>query len=261
MRFGVIALAALAATSAWADSQFRVRRTARAGIPFGKGQCDIRLQVDDEVEVSVRGDTVFLRTVSGREARDDGSECNLPLPSRDIRGFAFEVKDKRNQIGLTQTPDSSNGFTAVVRIRDTNSGYGRYRFRLAWIDSAGPGPDVARPPVDGFSWNNVTHYSGRGTGSAVYSDADPRRLSGISLDIDRSGHALVSFQTGDGSALVLNGTVIGREGERLKVDAMTDDQRLHGTMWIAVSGADIVRTIDLEATDGRDRVVVHWDRR
>jgi len=25
-----------------------------------KGQCDIRLQVDDEVEVTLRGDTVFI---------------------------------------------------------------------------------------------------------------------------------------------------------------------------------------------------------
>jgi len=54
----------------------------RNDVPFGKGQCDIRLQVDDEVEVTLRGDTVFIRTISGRDAFDDGSECNEPVPER-----------------------------------------------------------------------------------------------------------------------------------------------------------------------------------
>ena len=48
----------------------------RDDIPSGKGQCDIRLAVDGEVEVSVRGDMVYVRTISGRDALDEGSECN-----------------------------------------------------------------------------------------------------------------------------------------------------------------------------------------
>ena len=37
----------------------------RDDVPVGKGQCDIRLQVDGEVEVSVRGDRVDVRTIIG----------------------------------------------------------------------------------------------------------------------------------------------------------------------------------------------------
>ena len=59
-----------------ADTAFRTGRMTRDDVPRGKGQCDIRLQIDKEAEVRVRGDMVFVRTVSGREARDDGSECN-----------------------------------------------------------------------------------------------------------------------------------------------------------------------------------------
>jgi hypothetical protein len=41
---------------------------------------------------------VFVRTVSGHEARDDGSECNEPLPAEpDLQMFNFEVRDRREK--------------------------------------------------------------------------------------------------------------------------------------------------------------------
>ena len=55
-----------------ADTQFQARRMTRGDVPLGKGQCDIRLRVDNEAEISVRGDMVSVRTISGRDARDDG---------------------------------------------------------------------------------------------------------------------------------------------------------------------------------------------
>ena len=112
----------------------------RNDVPGGKGQCDIRLQVDDQVEVSVRGDAVFIRTLSGQDARDDGSECNAPLPPYDIRGFNFEVKDSRSEIRLVEQPSRQNGGRAVVRIRDSPGGFGRYHFRLSW-DLLAPAPE------------------------------------------------------------------------------------------------------------------------
>ena len=273
MQLRVIALAALACLPASADSQFRVRQMTRGDVPPGKGQCDIRLQVDEEVEATVRGDTVFLRTLSGREARDDGSECNLPLPARDVRGFSFEVKDKRNQIRLVAAPNSRNNFAAIVHIRDTDSGFGRYRFRLSWtaggesapgaytLDAPAPGPEDRRAS-GGFAWNNVAHYAGRGSGTAVYNGEAPLPLSDVSLDIDRAGHATVSFQTGRGRAMVLNGAVIARDGDRIKIDAAADDGRLHGALAVIVDDPKgTVRSLEMEATDGQDRVRVHWERR
>src|SRR5690242_14680385 len=112
----------LVALPALADTQFRVRPMTRDDVPFGKGQCDIRLQVDNEVEVAVQSDVVSIRTISGREARDDGSECNLPLPGGDLRDFNFEVKDSRDQIRLVEPPSRRNHYRAMVRIRDTSGG-------------------------------------------------------------------------------------------------------------------------------------------
>src|SRR5437870_7870903 len=100
-----VALAALcAALPALADTRFQIRRMTRDDVPLGKGQCDIRLQVDNEVEVHVRGDGVTIRTLAGQDARDEGSECNAPLPNRDVEGFNFDVRESRNDIRLLAEP-------------------------------------------------------------------------------------------------------------------------------------------------------------
>src|SRR5947209_4015098 len=125
-------LIACAALPALADTRFQIRRMERNDVPLGKGQCDIRLQVDNEVEVAVHRDTVSIRTISGRDARDDGSECNAPLPDRDVPGFNFQVLDSRNEIRLLAEPSRRNDFTAIVRIRDSDGGERRYHFRLSW---------------------------------------------------------------------------------------------------------------------------------
>ena len=131
MRFATLsrngmALAALcAALPALADTRIQIRRMTRDDVPLGKGQCDIRLQVDNEVEVAVRRDLLTIRTISGRDARDDGSECNAPMPDRDLEGFNFEVKESRNDIRLLAEPSRRNDFTAIVRIRDSSGGEGR----------------------------------------------------------------------------------------------------------------------------------------
>ncbi len=123
---------------ALADTEFKVRRMTRDDVPLGKGQCDIRLRIDGEVEVNVRGDMVYIRTITGRDGRDDGSECNEPLPDRIIEGFNFEVRDSRGDIALLSEPMRRNSFRAVVRIRDSEGGEGRYHFRLSWrMDGGG----------------------------------------------------------------------------------------------------------------------------
>jgi hypothetical protein len=273
MRLLVLAFAALASLPASADSQFHVRQMTRGGVPPGKAQCDIRLQVDGEVEASLRGDTVFLHSLNGREARDDGSECSLPLPNREVPGLAFLVTGNRNQVRLVEEPGARNRFAVVVRFLDTGGGSGRYHFRLTWAAAVAPGPGAHvldgpapapdnRRSGDAFVWNNATHYGGRGSGRAVYNGEDPLPLADVSLDIDRGGHAAVSFRTARGRAMTLSGAVIGRDGDHLKIDALADGGRLHGALSVVLDQrAAAVRSLDMEATDGHDRLRVQWERR
>jgi hypothetical protein len=62
--------------------------------------------------------------------------------------------------------------------------------------------------------------------------------------------------------MVLTGAVIARDGERIKIDAMAENGRLHGALSVAVEDrTQTVRSIEVEVTDGQDRVRLHWDRR
>lgn len=137
-----VALLGMVSLPALSDTEFRAKKMTRGDVPLGKGQCDIRLRIDGEAEVSVLGDRVYLRTITGRDGRDEGSECNEPLPARVVDGFNFEVRDSRGEIVLLSEPSRRTGFRAVVRIRDSPGGEGRYHFRLSWrLDGGGSRPD------------------------------------------------------------------------------------------------------------------------
>ena len=271
-RNGAALLILLAALPALADTRFQIRRMTRNDVPAGKGQCDIRLQVDDQVEVSVHLDQVAIRTISGRDAYDDGSECNAPLPNRDVPGFRFEVMDSRNEIRLVAEPSPRNNGTAVIFIRDSSGGFGRYHFRLSWEmapgeyrpdgrrDNAGrPDSDERRGPP-GFSWNNVVSFQGRGRGVARLNNFEDRLLD-CNVDIDRGGKVAVVFRTERGRSMVFNGFLTADEGRRLKADMVTEDRRLRGTMFLSVDDRRNINNITLDAGDSRDRLSVTWDRR
>lgn len=270
MRFWVIILAVVAAIPACADTRFRVRQMTRNDVPLGKGQCDIRLEVDNEVEVAVRRDMVVIRTISGNEPRDVGSECNAPLPDRDLRGFNFQVVDSRNEIRLLEDPSRRNDFAAIIRIRDGAGGYGRYHFRLSWEMTRGGDfrrdGDGGRDPGDrrggdGFSWNNTISFRGVGRGESALNDYGRQRLSTVTVEIDRGGRLVATFRTDRGRPLSFTGVVVGREGGRLRADVASEDRRLRGPMFISVDERQNVNNITLEATDGRDRLRLNWDRR
>ena len=249
----------------------------RDDVPLGKGQCDIRLQVDNEVEVTVRGDQVVVHTLAGQDARDDGSECNAPLPARDIENFNFEVKESRNDIRMLGEPSPRNGFSAIVRIRDNSGGFGRYHFRLTWAMTGGGfgrpgGPSTApgggrnddfdRPrPGAGFSWNNTVAFRGTGRGDAWLNDFGPVRLGEVNIEIDRGGKLLCWFRSDRGRGLTFNGTVVAREQNRWKADVMSDDRRYRGPLWFTVDGRGDVVGLSIDAGDGRDRLQLNWDRR
>jgi hypothetical protein len=270
-RYAAALLVLFAAVPVSADTRFQVRRMTRDDVPPGKGQCDIRLQVDDEVEVAVRGDVVSIRTIAGRDARDDGSECNAPLPDRDVAGFNFQVVDSRNEIRLLGEPSRRNGFAAIVHIRDSAGGEGRYHFRLSWAmtgrDSGRPpsrrNDEFDRPPAaPGFSWNNTVSFKSAGRGTATTNDSGEVRLGEVTVEIDRGGKLLAWFRTdGRGRPLSFTGQIMASEGGRWKADVMSDDRRLRGPMWISVDERRQVNSITLEATDGRDRMRLNWDRR
>ncbi len=261
-------VALLCAALAWpalADTAFTVRKMVRSDVPFGQGQCDIRLQVDNEVEVAVRGDRVSVRTISGREPRDDGSECNEPLPARDLRDFNFDVKDQRGDIALIEPPGPRNGYRAIVRIRDSKGGEGRYHFRLTWSLTGGfsqplprgrdrsPWQDSA-PPVQ----SNV-RYSGPGAGTYQRGSDRAIRLGQARVDVDRSGGARVVFEADDGRPLAFSGNLVRTERDSL-VCEMSMGAGARGLMYIGVDNRGDVYRVSMDGDAGRERFRLSWRR-
>ncbi len=284
MRIAPLLLLA-ASLPAVADMRFQIHRMTRNDVPAGKGQCDIRLQVDNEIEVMVRGDMLNVHTISGQEPRDDGSECNAPLPTGRIEYFNFEVDDSRNEIELAAEPSPRNGWAAIVHIHDTASGFGRYHFRLTWSMNGmdyrnppggnggfQPGVNSGYPPGGGngfdgpgggpgFVWNDTLNFRGNGRGEAWMNDFGPVRLGEVSINVDRGGRVAAWFRTERGRGLVFNGNVATREGDRWRADVMSEDRRYRGTLWFRVDPGGNVLSLATDLSDGRDRMQVNWDGR
>lgn len=281
MRTRVISLVFLAVLPACADTRFGITIVPRPEAQPGKGQCDIRLSVDNEVEVIIRRDQVVIHTVSGEDARDDGSDCNTPLPAADMTNFALQTVDGRSEIRLVQKPTSRNDFGVVVRILDSAAGFGRYHFRLSWDSASAAAPidnlpslsrkknEQERPPAPpGFVWNNAIEYRGAGSGESVLNESTKERLGDVMVAIDLGGKAVVAFfpdpPRGPRGALrkraVFTGSLMSREGSRLRLSLVTEDQRLRGTMTLSVDEKHTVNSITMNATDGQDHLHITWDR-
>jgi hypothetical protein len=140
-----IIVAGLVTLPAFADTRFPLRRMGRNDGPPSRGQCVIRLQVDNQVEVVLDREQAFVRTLAGQDARDEGSECSAPLPGREVAGFNLEVLERRGDVQLVEAPSRRNDGKVIIRVRDGQGGFGRYIFRVSWaLEGSGPPPDARR---------------------------------------------------------------------------------------------------------------------
>src|ERR1039457_6577091 len=109
---------------------------------------------------------------------------------------------------LAEPPSGRNDFAAMVQIRDSASGVGRYRFRLIW--ETGPVSELQREAAgrrdDGFTANNAINFRGRGMGEVRINGNGPRRLQDATIDIDRGGKILVSFRGEGPRPVIFSGT-------------------------------------------------------
>jgi hypothetical protein len=129
---------------------FTVRRTGDWSPNRRDGRCRIRVRIDDDSDVELRGDQIRIRVLRGAPGRDEGSECNAPLPtSGTIHNFRFRGISGRGSQRLMETPTDRNFYTAVVNVQDPRAGDEVYQFDLSWQwDGVGGGfvPPGGGPP-------------------------------------------------------------------------------------------------------------------
>lgn len=97
------------------------------------GKCTIEVNVDDTVEIEIRGTTGRMRTISGQPARWVRFQCNAPFPAGGMNDFRFRGIDGRGRQTLLRDP-RENGGVAVIGIEDRSGGSEGYTFDLEWRD-------------------------------------------------------------------------------------------------------------------------------
>jgi hypothetical protein len=113
------------------ETAFSVRRSSGWDDRRRDGECTIRVRVDDQVDVILRGDRIRIRTLRGAPGQDVGSECDGPLPNG-VSQVQFTGLDGRGDVRLVEQPNSRNGWAAVVSIHDPRGGEEGYAYRISW---------------------------------------------------------------------------------------------------------------------------------
>lgn len=87
--------------------------------------------VDRELKIEWRGVDVQSRNQNGEAAREVHSSVSNGLPGSGVR-VELSVREGRGDVSIIQQPSSSNGYTCILRIRDPQTGFGRYDFDVTW---------------------------------------------------------------------------------------------------------------------------------
>lgn len=154
-----LAVAVALAASGAALAQEKLRFNPGEGVIFtpryepagnpAEGHCILKVWVDDRATVLLRGDQIGVRTLSGQQARDEGSFCSGPLPTR-VSNFRIEHSNAPagGRVVNLQAPEPRNGYTGSVTIDDPRDGGRLYVLDVWWTnpDYAPPAPRVATNP-------------------------------------------------------------------------------------------------------------------
>lgn len=178
--------------------------------------------VDDDTRIYVRAGKVVSQVVSGRSPRrNERVDRDSPLP-RHEGTVRVELIEGRGRVHVVQQPSARNNYTAIVRVKDAQSGTSRYRFATYFdpVDDTrrsgrggvwGDGGGDVRPGDQVFRWagsvdGDVRITLRRGSvGYEVVSGEQPRVISasGGGQLPRRDGRLGVSLRQGRGTVSVV----------------------------------------------------------
>lgn len=87
--------------------------------------------VDDVVQLKIRGGSVEVKAISGREVLNPNYNFTSPLPNRRV-DVEVDKQEGRGTVRVMQQPRRENDFTTVIEIRDTSGGARNYRLEIYW---------------------------------------------------------------------------------------------------------------------------------
>jgi hypothetical protein len=88
--------------------------------------------VDDQAEIRIQGSRATTRTISGAAVRDVRlGSLRSGLPTVPVQ-VTVSQSQGRGQAWVVQQPTAQNGYTAVIRVRDPQSGASYYNLNVSW---------------------------------------------------------------------------------------------------------------------------------
>jgi hypothetical protein len=280
----------VSATVMFAQPQYTMMRHAPNWNPAARdGFCEVRVIVDNRAEVGLRGERVFVRTLEGAPAHDAGTTCTAPLPRTGATNFRVRGMEGRGAAQLVEEPNPQNGYVAVIRIEDRQSGASEYRFRIDWhADRAsyfGPHDydrdwDPSRwanrvqggaPPPQAGRWDRgwrtdrgnrtALNVSSDGWGR-IHADGRPGdRMSRVTVRTEVDGDAFVTIE-GERGPIRLVGRVQSQDPRSLGIslrEAM--DRPAEGYVSIHFDGNGNLMNASIEGNWAREHFVGTFNRR
>jgi hypothetical protein len=86
--------------------------------------------VDDNLEIQLQPSGISYRTVRGASPRGVQSAVSR-IPRSDVE-LMINQTEGRGQVFVVQQPTEENGYTARIRVRDPQPGFGHYAFSVTW---------------------------------------------------------------------------------------------------------------------------------
>jgi len=164
-------------------------------------------RVDDRVFLTIRGNTMTIQAISGKNPTTYSQNVYRSLPRRDGNVTARKLQG-RGDVRIVEQPNRANNYAAVVQIDDSKGGADDYKVQVDWTGSSSgnepytPGSVNWRGRVDQtvdiiIAGNDVRteNVSGSGVSNVDF------RITGYLAS--RPGSVRVNKRDGRGSATVI----------------------------------------------------------
>lgn len=98
---------------------------AEAGGVFWRGS------VDEKVHLVIKGTTLQVRTIAGREMPAGEHSFIGPLPSTEVNVTVARMEG-RGTVAVVQQPNQQNAYTAIIELVDGRGGNSEYLLEIIW---------------------------------------------------------------------------------------------------------------------------------
>lgn len=263
----------IAAFGQWGDTQTR-RAEIRGG--GGDGKCTIEVEVDDQAEVEIRGDTAILKTRSGQRARWRRFQCNQVMPARPD-DFRYRGVDGRGRQELARDPRS--GGSAVIRIDDPKGGSEGYTFDIEWRGGGGGGGGGwgnSGVGNSGGGWgngggggnwtgNSGSTFNFRGDGNGQFNRRNGRdeRIRDVEVSLSRDGRVRLSFEAEGYQRINFTGRAdrYSRDSIYTELRGSNTGSNTRGSATIYVDNRGEVQRIEMTGRNNNDDFRLQWRSR